>query len=115
LAAALGLLLLAAPYSGQTLEAQRPSDAYYEYSGMWCGHYDIDPGRARVAVLAALANMHMLVGQEGFFPYGSFLDTKTVDNFEARITILPLGRYGPGSQVGHHRVWDAPPGVRPHS
>ena len=48
-----------------------------------------------MAVLAALADMHMLVGQEGFYPYGGgFLDTMThPDNFEARLTILPLGRY----------------------
>ena len=98
-AVALGLLLLPALYSGQTLEAQQPIGAYYEVSGMWCGDYDIDPGRARVAVLAALADMHMLVGQEGFYPYGGgFLDTMTPDNFEARLTILPLGRYGAGTQ-----------------
>jgi len=97
-AAAVALLLLAALYSGQTVEAQRPSNAYYEIGGMWCGLYDIDPGRARMAVLAALANMHMLVGQEGFFPYESFVDTKTVDNYEARITIRWLGRQG--TQIG---------------
>jgi hypothetical protein len=98
-AVALGLLLVPALYSGQELEAQHPNGAYYEVSGKWCGDYDIDPGRARVAVLAALADMHMPVYQEGFFPGGSFLDTKTPDNFEARLTILPLGRYGPGTQV----------------
>jgi hypothetical protein len=102
LAAAVGLLLLAALSSGQTVEAQRPSTAYYEVGGMWCGLYDIDPGRARMAVLAALANMHMLVGQEGFFPYESFVDTKTVDNYEVRITIRWLGRQGTqiGARVG---------------
>ena len=57
LTAALGLLLLDILYSGATLEAQRQSDTYYERSGMWCGLYDIDTGRARVAVLAAMANM----------------------------------------------------------
>jgi hypothetical protein len=99
-AVALGLLLLPALSRGQTLEARHPIGAYYEVTNKWCGDYDIDPGRARVAVLAALANMHMLVGQEGFYPYGgSFLDTKTPDNFEARLTILPLGRYGAGTQV----------------
>jgi len=40
----------------------------------------------------------MLVGQEGLLPYGGFIDTKTGDNFEARITILGLGR--PGTQIG---------------
>lgn len=100
LAAAVGFLLLSAWYCGPTLRAQRPIDAYYEYSGMWLGNYAIDPGRARVAVLAALANMHMPVYQEGFFPYGSFLDTKTPDNFEARLTILPLGRAGTATQIG---------------
>ena len=100
IAVALGLLLLPALYTGQTLEAQQPIGAYYEVSGNWCGDYDIDPGRARVAVLAALADMHMLVGQEGFYPYGGgFLDTRTPDNFEARLTIQPLGRYGAGTQV----------------
>ncbi|HMF13619.1 MAG TPA: hypothetical protein VKE94_14975 [Gemmataceae bacterium] len=49
-----------------------------------------------IASLAPVA----AVGQEGFYPYGgSFLDTKTPDNFEARLTILPLGRYGVGTQV----------------
>jgi hypothetical protein len=99
-AVALGLLLLPALHCGQTLQAQRPIDPYYEYSGMWLGNYAIDPGRARVAVLAALANMHMPVYQEGFYPYGSFLDTKTPDNYEARLTILPLGRAGEATQIG---------------
>lgn len=98
-AAALGLLLLSALHSAQTLEAQHPIDAYYEVGGMWCGRYDIDPGRARVAVLAALADLHMPVYQEGFFPSGSFLDTRTPDNFETRLTILP-GRCGAGTQIG---------------
>jgi hypothetical protein len=99
-AVALGLLLLPALSSGQTLAARHRLGAYYEISGRWCADYDLDPGRARVAVLAALANMHMLVGQEGFYPYGgSFLDTKTPDNFEARLTILPLGHSGAKTQV----------------
>ena len=96
---ALGLLLLPALYTGQTLRAQHPVGAYYEFSGAWCGDYDIDPGRARVAVLAALAEMHMPVYQEGFFPAGSFLDTRTADNFEARLTIVP-GRCGAGTHIG---------------
>jgi hypothetical protein len=99
-AIALGLLHLPALYAGQTLQAQHPLGAYYEISGLWCGDYDIDPGRARVAVLAALADLHMLIGQEGFYPYGgSFLDTKTPDNFQARLTLLPLGRTAAGTQV----------------
>lgn len=99
-AVAAGLLLLPALYSGQTLQAQRPSDPYYEYSGMWLGNYAIDPGRARVAVLAALANLHMPVYQEGLLPYGSIFDTKTPDNYEARLTILPLGRTGEATRIG---------------
>ena len=66
-AVALGLLLLPALNGGERLEAQRPVGAYYEFSGKWCGDFDIDPGRARLAVLAALAEMRMLVGQEGLF------------------------------------------------
>jgi hypothetical protein len=100
LIAAMGLVLLAALITGPTLEAQRPSDAYFELGGMWCGRYDIDSGRARMAVLAALANLHMTVLQEGFYPYGSFVDTKTADNYEARIAVQPLGAFGPGTQVG---------------
>jgi hypothetical protein len=99
-AAALGLLLLPTLHSGHTLEAQPPVGAYYEIRGMWCADYAIAPGHARGAVLAALADMHMLVGQEGFYPYGgSFIDTKTPDNYEARITIVPRGPAGPGTQI----------------
>jgi hypothetical protein len=91
-AVALGLLLLPALHGSQTVEAQHPLGAYYDVEGSWCGDYAIDPGRARVAVLAALATMHMLVGQEGFYPTGGgFLDTKTPDKFEARLTMLPRG------------------------
>jgi hypothetical protein len=94
-AVAFGLLLLPILYTSQTLQAQPPIGGYFEISGMWCSNYDIDPARARVALLAALANMHMLVGQEGFYPYGgSFIDTKTPDNYETRLTIVPLGRAG---------------------
>ncbi len=96
-AIALGLLLLPPLFSGQTLQAQHPLCAYYEHHGNWCCDYDMAPGQARVAVLAALADMHMGVGQEGFYPYGGgFIDTKTPDNLEARITIRPSVRYGPG-------------------
>jgi hypothetical protein len=98
--AALGFVLLPALSSGQRLQAQRPSGPYYERSGTWYGQYDIDPGRARVAVLAALADMHMPISQEGFWPSGSFLDTRTPDKFEARLTIRPLGPSGAGTQVG---------------
>jgi hypothetical protein len=98
-AVALGFLLLLAPFSGHALQAQHPIGDYFRFSGMWCGDYDLDPGRTRVAVLAALADMHMLVGQEGFDPYGGgFLDTKTPDDFGSRITYLPLPR-GAGTQV----------------
>jgi RNA 3'-terminal phosphate cyclase len=96
-AVALGLLLQPALHGCQTVEAQHPLGAYYDVEGAWCGDYAIDPGRARVAVLAALAEMHMLVGQEGFYPSGGgFLDTKTPDQFDARLTLLPRGA---GTQV----------------
>jgi hypothetical protein len=96
-AVTVGLLLVPTVFTGQTLQAKQPKGTYYEFSGNWCGDFDIDPGRARVAVLAALADMHMGVGQEGFYPYGGgFLDTKTPENLEARVTFLPSGRYGPG-------------------
>jgi hypothetical protein len=66
---------------------------------MWCAQFDLDSGRARLAVLAALGDMHMPVYQEGFLPFGCFIDTRTPDNFEARLTILPPGRYSTGTQV----------------
>jgi hypothetical protein len=99
IAIALGLLFLPAVFTGQTLNAQHPIGAYYEFSGAWCSDYDIDPARARVAILAALAELHMPVYQEGFFPAGSFLDTKTPDNFETRLTILPRGPAAAGTQI----------------
>lgn len=99
LVAAMGLLLLAAVFIGPTLQAQRPSDAYFELGGMWCSRYDIDSGRARMAVLSALTNLHMTVLQEGFYAYGSFVDAKTVDNYEARIAVQPMP-HGPGTQIG---------------
>jgi hypothetical protein len=92
-------LLLPAFCTGQALVAQHASGTYYEISGNWCSDCDLDPGRARGAVLAALAALHMRIGQEGFYPYGgSFIDTKTPDNFETRITLLPRGR-GAGTQI----------------
>jgi hypothetical protein len=100
-AATLGLVFLPVLYGGcQALETHPPSTSYYEHTGMWFSHYDIDPGRARVAVLAALADLHMPVYQEGQLPRGGFLDTRTPEGFEARVLIAPQGPSGQGSRVG---------------
>ncbi len=98
--AVVGLLVLSALDSGQPLQAQQPINGYYEFSGMWWGNYALDPGRARAAVLAALAALHMPVYQEGFYLYGSFLDTRTTDNYEARLTIQPLAPASAGTRIG---------------
>jgi hypothetical protein len=84
----------------QALDGHRLNASYYEHSGMWFGHYDLDPGRARVAVLAALADLHMPVHQEGQLHRGDFLDTRTPEGFEARVLLTPLGPYGQGTRVG---------------
>jgi hypothetical protein len=99
--AALGLVFLPVLYGGcQALEKHQPSTSYYDHGGMWYGQYDIDPGRARVAVLAALADLHMPVYQEGQLPCGGFLDTRMPEGFEARVLLVPLGPYGQGTRVG---------------
>jgi hypothetical protein len=99
--AALAFVLLPALCGGcQALKTHALSDSYYEQSGVWFGHYDIDPGRARVAVLAALADLRMPAYQEGQLRRGGFIDTRTPEGLEARVLITPLVPYGEGTRVG---------------
>jgi len=97
---ALGFVLLAALYSGcQVAETHHAYAPYYEHDGMWCGIFEIGFEEARVATRAALAEMKMPIYQEGPDRHGAFIDTKTPDNFEARIVIMLPGRRGEGTRI----------------
>jgi hypothetical protein len=84
----------------QAVDAQRSNDPYYQFDGMWCGDFHVDYGAARVAVFATMAELKMPLSQQGPFHHGSFIDTRTPDDFEARIMIVPAGRYSPGTRIG---------------
>jgi hypothetical protein len=89
---ALGFVLLSALYSGcQTLETRHSS--YYEHDGMWCGTYGIGFEEARAAVLTTFTELKMPIGQQGPHRNGIFIDTRTPENLEARVMIMPLGRH----------------------
>jgi hypothetical protein len=91
--AALGLLVLAALSGGcQVVPAHHADGPYYLHDGMWCGTFDIGFEEARVAVRGALAELRMPISQEGPERRGAFLDTRTPDDFEARVVILPPNR-----------------------
>ncbi len=92
------LLCLSAVPGGCQLPETRPS-AYYEHDGMWCGRFDIGFEEARVAARMTLAELHMPILGEGPDRHGVFFDTKTPDNFEARIIIIPPGRRAEGTRI----------------
>jgi hypothetical protein len=99
--AVLGFLLLPALSSGCLAVGPPPlEDPYYEHRGMWCGNYAIDPERARVAALATLTELGMPVYREGVLPHGYFVDTRTPENFEARVLVMPVARHGGDTRVG---------------
>jgi hypothetical protein len=91
--AALGLVLLASLAGGCLTTDAHHATPYYEHNGMWCGDFQIGFEEARVAVRGALAEMKMPISAEGLEHHGVFLDTKTPDNFEARVVIFPPGRH----------------------
>jgi hypothetical protein len=92
------LLLL---YGGcQTVETAPATGGCYEHRGMWCSNYAIDPGQTKVAVLAALADSKMPVLQEGMLHGELFIDTRTPEDCEVRLVIMPRGPYGQGARVG---------------
>jgi hypothetical protein len=96
--AVLGLVLLFA--SGcMTLDASHPHDPYYEHDGTWCTEVSIPVAQARYAAIVALTELKMPLYQEGPLRRGLFLDTKTPDNFEARINITPVGRHSPATRI----------------
>ena len=98
--AVFGFVLLSSLYSGcQTLETHHSYDSYYEHDGMWCGDYRINFRGARAAALTALTELKMPVYREGPLRRGIYIDTRTPENFEARVIIMPTGRYGEGARI----------------
>jgi len=97
----LTFVLVSALSSGcQSLEIRQSSNPYYEHDGMWCATYRISAAQARLAAIVALTKLQMPLYQEGPLRHGIFIDTRTPENFEVRIVIMPLGRYGEGTRVG---------------
>ena len=98
--AALELGCLLALASGCHLPDPRPAAVqYYEHDGMWCGRYDIGFEEARVAARMTLAELKMPIYGEGPDRHGIFIDTRTPDNFDARIVIIPPGRRLEGTRI----------------
>jgi hypothetical protein len=99
--AALGCVLLTALSSGcLTVQTRHGHDSCYEHHGMWCGNYGIGFEEARAAALAALTHLKMPVYHEGPLGRGIFIDTRTPEDFEARVIIAPLGHHGGGTRIG---------------
>jgi hypothetical protein len=98
--AVLGLGSLLALSGGCQLTDPRPAAAqYYDHDGMWCGRYDIGFEEARVAARMTLAELKMPIYGEGPDRHGVFIDTRTPDNHEARIVIIPPGRQLEGTRI----------------
>jgi hypothetical protein len=96
-----GVVLLSALSSGcQVVETHRANTSYYEHDGMWCGNYEIGFEEARVAARLTLAELKMPIYQEGPERQGIFIDTRTPENFEARVVILPPGRHVASTRIG---------------
>jgi hypothetical protein len=94
------LLLLSLCGGCQAVGTRASCDSYYEHDGMWCGTYAIGVAGARIAALTALTELKMPVYHEGPYLSGLFIDTRTPDNFEARVMIVSLDRYGKSTSVG---------------
>jgi hypothetical protein len=98
--ALLGLALLSALYSGCQGVEPRPSYvSCYEHDGMWCANYELSFEGARLATLAALTELKMPVYRDGRHRNGIFIDTRTPENLEARIVILPQDRLAEGTRI----------------
>ena len=99
--AVLGFVLLSALYSGcQSLEMPSGHDSCYERDGMLCRNYGLTFEGARIATLASLKDLNMPVRHEGRYRHGIFVDTRTPDNLEVRIVILPQDRQAEGTRIG---------------
>ncbi|HLJ97525.1 MAG TPA: hypothetical protein VKU02_30475 [Gemmataceae bacterium] len=99
--AALGLVLLSTLYSGcQAMQLRSADDPYYEREHMWWGDYAIGFEGARDATLSALTHLKMPVYQEVPLPNGILIDTRTPDDFEARVILQPLAQPGAGTRIG---------------
>jgi len=98
--AALGFVLLSAMSSGcQVVETHHANPRYYQHDGMWCGSFEIGFEEARVAARATLAELKMPIYGEGPDRHGIFIDTRTPENHEARVMIMPPGRHGDGTRI----------------
>jgi hypothetical protein len=96
----LGCLLLAGMSSGcQGMDTLPSHTACYEHDGMWCSTFDIGFEEARTAVRGTLVELKMPNNQEGPERFGTFIDTRTPDNFECRVMILPPSRRVPGTRI----------------
>ena len=84
----------------QAVATSASYEPYYEHDGMWCGNYGVGVATARVAALTALTELKMPVYHEGPYLNGIFIDTRTPDNFEARVMIVSLDRYDKSTSIG---------------
>ena len=98
--AVLGFVLLPALYGGcQGLETPPSHGSCYEHDGMWCRNYMLSFEGARIAILAALHDLRMPECRNGRYRHGIFINTRTQDNLEVRIMILPEDHPGEGTRV----------------
>jgi hypothetical protein len=87
----LALVLLLVLSSGcRAVEAHPVDGPYIEQDGMWCGYFGINPGGVRAAARTTLTELRMPIYQEGLLSHGFFIDTRTPENCEARLIIMPL-------------------------
>ncbi len=97
--AIVGCALVSAGVGCLMVQVNPPHDSYYEHDGMWCSNYPVSVAQARFAAIAALTELKMPLYQEGPLHHGLFLDTKTSDEFETRILIMPA-RHGGAVRIG---------------
>jgi hypothetical protein len=67
---------------------------------MWCRNYILSFEGARIATLATLSDLRMPECRDGRYRNGIFIDTRTQDNLDVRIVILPEEHPGEGTRVG---------------
>jgi hypothetical protein len=90
--------MLSALWGCQAVEPR--SADYYEHDRMWCGNFVTGLADARVAALATLTELKMPVYQEGPLRQGIFIDTKTPENFQGRVILMPLDWPDHGTRIG---------------
>jgi len=98
--AVLGIVLLSALDSGcRSIETSSSHDLCYEHDGMCCRNYGLSFEGTRLAALAALTDLNMPVCRDGRYRHGLFIDTRTRENLEVRLMILPLDRQLGGTRI----------------